>query len=402
MSHQSVSDIETGLTRKLTDTPVVSQVNSIFNHAIEKKASDIHIELYEHLFRVRLRLDGVLKEEAKLSLFQKDSIISRIKIMANLDIAEKRRPQDGRIRFNYQNNEIDLRVSTLPTGYGEKVVLRILDKSSIDLNLHNLGFEAPDMEKFVKNIHLPYGMILVTGPTGSGKTTTLYGALNELNSEQVNITTIEDPVEYDLQGINQTQVNSEIGLTFSKILRSILRQDPNIIMLGEIRDGETAEIATRAALTGHMVLSTLHTNDAPSALTRLIDLGVEPFLAASSIRLIVAQRLVRKICTNCNPVLKTLHIPIDAGLEGINGTVQKGSGCIECNCTGYKGRVALFEILEINQGISELIAAKSSPEQIKNAAIKAGMTSLRESGIKKIKAGLTTPEEVLRETSLLI
>jgi type IV pilus assembly protein PilB len=398
-SNTKVNNRFKALTDLLVDTPVVHQVNTIIGHAVDLNASDIHIEIYENIFRVRYRIDGILMEAANLSPYQKDAIVSRIKIMANLDIAEKRRPQDGRVRFNKDGEDIDLRVSTLPTGYGEKIVLRILDKTALNLNLEHLGFDDDDIQIFRKNIHLPYGMILVTGPTGSGKTTTLYGALSELNSENVNITTIEDPVEYDLVGINQTQVNSDISLTFSEILRSILRQDPNIIMVGEIRDRETAEIATRAALTGHMVLSTLHTNDAPSAITRLIDLGVEPFLVSSCIRMVVAQRLVRKVCGNCS-VEKAIDFTNKDHVNGLKKELTEGEGCEKCNGTGYKGRLALFEILEVNSHISELISEGAGQGSIKREAVDNGMKSLREAGLQKINLGQTTLQEVLRETSL--
>jgi type IV pilus assembly protein PilB len=377
----------------------VQQVNTIIHSAVEMGASDIHMEPYEHVFRVRFRLDGILHEKAQPELHNKDAIISRLKIMANLDIAEKRRPQDGRIRVESNDKIIDLRVSTLSTNFGEKIVLRILDKSALNLELDQLGFEERNLKIFRNNVHLPYGMILVTGPTGSGKTTTLYGALNELNNNSLNITTIEDPIEYQLDGINQTQINSDIGLTFSGILRSILRQDPNIIMVGEIRDKETAEIAIRAALTGHLVLSTLHTNDAPSAVARLIDMGVEPFLIASSVRLVVAQRLVRKICQHCSyqyepesSVLKEL------GISDLKGNLKKGKGCEKCNQTGYKGRIALFELLEINDSVSGMMGKQFTSSELRNSVKNGGGKNLREAGIQKIIEGITTPEEVLRET----
>lgn len=378
---------------------VVQQVNTIIDQAIEMGASDIHIEPYEEQVRVRYRLDGVLQRVGEIALMNKDAVISRIKIMAHLDIAEKRRPQDGRIRLEKEQNSIDLRVSTLPTDFGEKVVLRILDKSNQRLNLRELGFEEDNLLKFKKAIHHPYGMILVTGPTGSGKTTTLYAALNELNTEEVNITTIEDPIEYNLHGINQTHVHSDIGLTFSHALRSILRQDPNIIMVGEIRDLETAEIAIRSALTGHLVFSTLHTNDAPSAITRLVDMGIESFLVASSVRLVMAQRLVRRICTNCKQIYKPDEILLkDLGLNGQVDSFYKGKGCEKCNGTGFKGRTALFEIMPMSDGLSEKVVNHSGGHNLKKQAKAEGMVTLREAGIQKIKDGLTTPEEVFRET----
>ena len=355
----------------ISNGSVVQQVNTIIHKAIEVGASDIHVEPYEERVRVRYRMDGVLQHIGELSLMHKDALISRIKIMAHLDIAEKRRPQDGRIRIEKEKNSIDLRVSTLPTDFGEKVVLRILDKSEQRLDLKQLGFEQENLKTFRKAINHPYGMILVTGPTGSGKTTTLYSALNELNTDQVNITTIEDPIEYNLVGINQTHVRSDIGLTFSHALRSILRQDPNIIMVGEIRDLETAEIAIRAALTGHLVLSTLHTNDAPSAITRIVDMGIESFLVASSVRLVMAQRLVRRICESCKQEYVPDEILLkDLNLNGSSCTFYKGEGCEQCN--GSHG--------------------------LKKQAIADGMVTLREAGIQKIRDGLTTPEEVFRET----
>lgn len=386
------------LTKELANRSVIQIINTILHTAIEESVSDIHLESFEDMFRVRFRLDGVLQDAARIEMYHREAVISRIKIMAGLDIAEKRRPQDGRIRIDKENESIDLRVSTLPTVFGEKIVMRILDKGALNLDLEELGFEENSLEIFRRNIHLPYGMILVTGPTGSGKTTTLYGALNELNTDHVNITTIEDPIEYNL-GINQTQVHSEIGLSFSAILRSILRQDPNIIMLGEIRDGETAKIAVRSALTGHMVMSTLHTNDAPSAVDRLADVGVEPFLIASSVRLILAQRLVRRVCTNC----KEFYTPEEMDLKKLNvmefsGKFARGSGCDECNHTGYKGRVSLFELMEITDELSEMINEGANSSALKVSVRKNGMVTLREVGVEKIRKGVTSPEEVIRET----
>lgn len=378
---------------------VVQQINRIIYRAIDEGVSDIHFEIYEEYFRVRYRLDGVLQKVGELAIGQKDAIISRIKIMADLDIAEKRRPQDGRIRIDHKDYSVDVRVSTLPTDFGEKVVLRILDKGNQSLQLEALGFEEANLASFRRAIRYPYGMILVTGPTGSGKTTTLYSALNELNSEEVNITTIEDPIEYNLEGINQMHVRSDIGLDFSQALRSILRQDPNIIMVGEIRDRKTAEIAIRAALTGHLVFSTLHTNDAPSAVTRLLDMGIEPFLVASSVRLIMAQRLVRKICTSC----KTQQSPDPDLMEQLNmrqEPIAIGEGCETCNTRGYLGRIALIELLEMDSRLRELINDRSGASKVKQVAEKGGMTTLREAGIAKIKEGITTPSEVLRETRL--
>lgn len=385
--------------KKLFNGSVVGQVNTIVYHAINMRASDIHIEPYEESFRLRYRLDGVLQEMGELNLGQKDAILSRLKIMAKLDIAEKRRPQDGRIRIEKDKKTIDLRVSTLPTEFGEKIVLRILDKTEQRLELKHLGFEEKNLREFRKAIANPYGMILVTGPTGSGKTTTLYAALSELNTPEVNITTIEDPIEYNLPGINQTQVRSDIGLTFSTALRAILRQDPNIIMVGEVRDKETAEIAIRSALTGHLVFSTLHTNDAPSAITRLIDMGIEPFLVASSVRLVMAQRLVRRICPEC----KTEYVPeqevvAELGLQN-QQTFYHGTGCEHCNGTGFKGRVALIELMPVSDILSELVVKQSGAHELKKQALADGMVTLRQSGVQKITEGVTTVEEVIRETT---
>lgn len=381
---------------------VIKQVESIIQEAINTGVSDIHIEPYEKKFRLRYRIDGVLQEVAELQFNQKDAMVSRVKIMADMDIAEKRRPQDGRIKFRSQDgNEIDLRVSILPTQHGEKIVLRILDKSQLQLKLESLGFDNDILRDFRKAIHNPYGMILVTGPTGSGKTTSLYAALNELNTQEVNITTIEDPIEYNLEGINQTQVHEEIGLSFAHTLRSILRQDPNIIMVGEIRDKETAEIAIRSALTGHLVFSTLHTNDASAAVSRLVDMGVEPFLIASSVRLVMAQRLVRKICSHCKEDYKPDPFMLkELGLAKENIAYKKGRGCEKCNETGYKGRTALIELLVFNENISEKILSNADSGEIKKTAKKHGLTTLREVGIKKIKNYVTTVEEIYRETVL--
>ena len=383
---------------QLLNGSTIDQVNTIIHKAIEMRVSDIHIETFEKSLRLRYRLDGVLREICELSLSQQDPILSRLKIMSKLDIAEKCRPQDGRIRIGQGNENVDLRVSTLPTEFGEKIVLRILDKSEQRLELRQLGFEETNLKQFRKAIANPYGMILVTGPTGSGKTTTLYAALSELNTPEVNITTIEDPIEYNLPGINQTQVRSDIGLTFSTALRAILRQDPNIIMVGEVRDKETAEIAIRSALTGHLVFSTLHTNDAPSAITRLIDMGIEPFLVASSVRLVMAQRLVRRICPQC----KTEYVPeqevvAELGLED-QQTFYHGTGCEHCNGTGFKGRVALIELMPVSDALSELVVKQSGAHELKKQALSDGMVPLRQLGVQKIKEGVTTVEEVIRET----
>ena len=383
---------------RLGEGSVVQQVNHAITRAIEMGASDIHVEPYEACFRVRYRLDGVLQDQGELALRQREAITSRLKIMAGLDIAEKRRPQDGRIRFERGDQVIDLRVSTLPTDFGEKVVLRILDKSSVQLELETLGFSTPQLELFRRAINQPYGMILVTGPTGSGKTTTLYAALNAMNTPAVNITTIEDPIEYHLHGINQTHVRADIGVTFAHALRAFLRQDPNIIMVGEMRDSETVEIAIRAALTGHLVLSTLHTNDAPSTLTRLTDMGVEPFLVASSVRLVIAQRLVRRICAHCKEaVVLDRALARQLGIDKLEAF--RGAGCERCHGSGYKGRTALLEIMPIGESLAELIADGASTHRLRSHARTEGMQTLREAAVAAFLAGITTAEEVLRETS---
>ena len=387
------------------EAPVIRLVNYILLNAIKKGASDIHIEPYEKFFRVRFRIDGVLHEELRPPIRLKNAITSRLKIMSSLDIAERRLPQDGRIKLKIgKGREMDFRVSVLPTLFGEKVVLRLLDKSNLQLDMTKLGFEVDQLELFQTAIHQPYGMILVTGPTGSGKTTTLYSALSELNREDVNISTAEDPVEFNLPGITPVPIHADIGLDFAAALRSFLRQDPDIIMVGEIRDYETAEIAVKAALTGHLVLSTLHTNDAPSTVNRLLNMGVEPFLVTASVNLILAQRLARRICSKCKvPVevppetLKELGVPEDE-IENFP-TVHKGAGCPACNNTGYKGRVALYEVMWLYDDLKDLIIEGASAAELKAAAIKLGMKTLRMSGINKVKEGVTTIEEVLRVTA---
>ncbi len=380
--------------------PVVKLVNLILMDAIKKGASDIHIEPYEKMFRVRFRIDGVLYEIMKPPLKLKNALISRIKIMSRLDIAERRLPQDGRIKLRVRGGEMDFRVSVLPTLFGEKVVLRLLDKSNLQLDMTKLGFEETQLKLFKDAIHKPYGMVLVTGPTGSGKTTTLYSALSELNKTTENISTAEDPVEFNLPGINQVQIHEAIGLTFAAALRSFLRQDPDIIMVGEIRDFETAEIAIKAALTGHMVLSTLHTNDAPSTINRLLNMGVEPFLVSSSVNLILAQRLARRVCTQCKEEAEVPEeVLLDLGVDEDDiGTFQcyKGSGCNVCSNTGYKGRIALYEVMPIYEEIKELILVGASTTEIKREAMRLGMLTLRQSGILKLKQGITTIEEVIR------
>ncbi len=390
------------LKEAVEEAPVVKLVNLILGEAINRGASDIHLEPYEKQFRVRYRIDGVLYDIMQPPLKLKAALSSRIKIMSELDIAERRLPQDGRIKLKAQGREVDLRVSTLPTLFGEKIVMRILDKSNLQLEMTKLGFDEKPLHDFEDSIRSPFGMVLVTGPTGSGKTTTLYSALNTINTIDVNIMTSEDPVEYNLMGINQVQVKEEIGLTFASALRSFLRQDPDIIMVGEIRDFETAEIAVKAALTGHLVLSTLHTNDAPSTISRLLNMGIEPFLVSASVLLILAQRLCRKICSNCREEEK---VPIQALMnigfpeeEANQITCFVGKGCNKCNDTGYKGRVALYEVMPVKDELKELILEGAAASEIKKTAVRLGMNTLRTSGLAKIKEGVTTLEEVLRVT----
>jgi type IV pilus assembly protein PilB len=398
-------DLE-NLERMSEDAPVVKLVNVILVDALRRGASDIHIEPYEKEFRVRFRMDGVLYSIMTPPMKMRDALTSRLKIMARLDIAEKRLPQDGRIkirvRLENRSRELDFRVSTLPTIFGEKMVLRLLDKENLRLDMTQLGFESGSLEKFKRNISKPYGMVLVTGPTGSGKTSTLYSAIQSLNTPETNIITAEDPVEFNLQGINQVQMKEQIGLNFAAALRSFLRQDPNIILVGEIRDFETAEIAVKAALTGHLVLSTLHTNDAPSTISRLMNMGIEPFLVATSVNLIQAQRLVRRICKECKTLVHTPEEAlIDVGfpaseLDDIK--TFKGAGCPACNGTGYKGRVGLYEVMEITEDLRELILVGASGLELRRKAIEDGMLTLRHSGLEKIRQGMTTVEEVVRET----
>jgi len=406
--HGAVDNIEVIETQQMDEGseiegPIIKIVNGILIKAIKVGASDIHFEPYERVFRVRYRLDGVLRREMALPNKIRNAIISRLKIMARLDIAEKRLPQDGRIKLRLgKGREMDFRVSSVPTLFGEKVVLRLLDKSALQLDLTKLGFEQSSLEDLEKAIHKPVGMILVTGPTGSGKTTTLYSVLSELNKESENIMTAEDPVEYNFMGINQVQMHEDIGLTFASSLRSFLRQDPDIIMVGEIRDFETAQIGIQAALTGHLVLSTVHTNDAPGTVSRLIDMGIEPFLISSSVILILAQRLIRKICSECREQIKVHpQLLIDLGVapdEAKNFNVFKGKGCAICSGTGYKGRVGLYEVMTMKEEVKELVLSRSSTSEIKKEAIRLGMKTLRQSGIHKVKEGLTTIEEVVRAT----
>jgi len=385
------------------EAPVVKLCNAILLSAIKKKASDIHVEPYEKSFRVRFRIDGILQEEMRPPLKLRNAITSRLKIMASLDIAERRLPQDGRIKLKIGGNrEMDFRVSVLPTLYGEKIVMRLLDKGSLQLDMTKLGFDIKPLADFKVAIKKPYGMVLVTGPTGSGKTTTLYSALSELNTTDRNISTAEDPVEYNLHGINQVQMHEDIGLNFAAALRAFLRQDPNIVMVGEIRDFETAEIAVKAALTGHLVLSTLHTNDAPSTVSRMLNMGIEPFLVTASVNLVVAQRLARRICESCKgPGEKHPDALARMGMteEQIRtANIMKGRGCQVCNNTGYKGRVALYEVMPFTDSLKELVLQGESAAGLKAEMIRGGTQSLRMAGLAKILEGMTTPEEILRVT----
>jgi type IV pilus assembly protein PilB len=384
---------------EVNEAPVIQLVNLIISEAIKSGASDIHIEPYEKILRLRYRIDGHLQEMTPPPKQFQNAIISRIKILSELDIAEKRLPQDGRFRVKYNNRAIDFRVATCPTIYGEKVVIRILDQGNLMLNLTDLGFEQHVLDKFEREIRKPWGMILVTGPTGSGKSTTLYSALSTINDARKNIQTIEDPVEYNLMGINQVHARPDIGLTFSAALRSFLRQDPDIIMIGEIRDLDTAEIAIKAALTGHLVLSTLHTNDAPSSIQRIINMGVEPFLVTASVNMIQAQRLVRRICTNC----KIEYRPSDELLQALESlppdvVFRKGEGCDRCRQTGFKGRVGLYEVMTVSDKMRDKIINGISTTALKKMAIEEGMESLRMAGLRKVGEGVTTVEEVLSAT----
>lgn len=385
-----------------SDVPIIKLVSLIIYEAHRNRASDIHLEPLEKRFRVRYRIDGVMQEVDSPPKRLQAAIISRVKIMANMKIAEKRVPQDGRIQVNVKGRELDLRVSTVPTGHGESIVMRILDKQNLALGLPKLGFLADDQETFTRLIGLPDGIILVTGPTGSGKTTTLYACLNFVNKPDRKIITVEDPVEYQMSGINQVHVREDIGLTFASALRSILRQAPNIVMIGEIRDSETARIATEAALTGHLVFSTLHTNDAPSAITRLQDIGVKPFLVASSVRAIIAQRLVRTVCEHCReehqPTSTELNLLGAAAQQFAGVQLYRGRGCNKCALTGYSGRAGIFEILIINDEIQRMIFEKTSSIEIRQKARELGMRTLREDGLRKVVIGTTTLDEVLRAT----
>lgn len=386
------------------EAPVVTLVNAVLADAAKRRASDIHIEPYEKVFRIRFRTDGVLQDVMNPPLRLKNPLVSRLKVMAELDIAERRLTQDGRIKLKMGGGqELDIRVSVLPTLFGEKVVMRLLDKSNLQLDMSKLGFDPHTLKDFHEAIHKPYGMILITGPTGSGKSTTLYSALCELNKPDVNISTAEDPVEYNLVGVNQVQVKDDIGLTFAACLRSFLRQDPDIIMVGEVRDLETAQIAVKAALTGHLVLSTLHTNDCPSTVDRLLNMGVEPFLLTSSINLIVAQRLVRRICSNCKAPVEVsaealINVGVDPAEAGMGFPTFRGQGCPTCNQTGYKGRLGLYEVMVMHEPLKDLILKGASASELKREAVKLGMSTLRMGAIQKMRDGLTTIEETVRVT----
>ncbi len=399
---EQVEDADTGNEATGSDAPIIRLVYLLITEAYKMKASDIHLEPLEKRFRIRYRIDGVLREMESPPKYLQANIISRIKIMSHMDISEKRLPQDGRIQVWVQGNDIDLRVSDIPTSHGESIVMRILDKSSIQLDIPQLGFYTDDQEKIDKIIGFPDGIFLVTGPTGSGKTTSLYAFLNAINTTNRKIITVEDPVEYQLAGINQVQVNPQVQMTFANALRAMLRQAPNIIMVGEIRDLETAEIAINASLTGHLVFSTLHTNDAPSAVTRLIDMGVKPFLVASSVRAIMAQRLVRRVCKNCampyTPTADEIRL-LNLDEDYIrNASFKKGRGCSACGNTGYKGRMGIYEIFVLGEEIQDLIYNKAAATVIRDAARKSGMRTLREDGLRKAASGTTTLEEVLGAT----
>lgn len=413
MSDLDVEDMEiigddeqvdlSSLERATEEAPVVKMVNAILQDAIRKKASDIHVEPYEKLFRVRYRIDGVLYEVMKPPLKLKNAITSRIKIMAELDIAERRLPQDGRIKIKLGGGkDMDFRVSCLPTLFGEKIVMRLLDKGNLQTDLTKLGYEPDALAHFMHEIHKPFGMVLVTGPTGSGKTVSLYSAISELNKVSENISTAEDPVEFNFAGINQVQMHEDIGLNFSAALRSFLRQDPDIIMIGEIRDFETAEIAIKAALTGHMVLSTLHTNDAPATINRLLNMGIEPFLVASAVNLITAQRLARRVCSECKqPEEIPVQALIGAGVspeEASTYVCMRGKGCPACNNTGYKGRVGFYQVMPMREEIKELILNGANTAEIKRESMRIGIKTMRQSGLTKLKEGVTSFEEVLRIT----
>lgn len=395
---EQISEMEEEILNEVNNAPVVRLVDSVIQHAIRAKASDIHIEPYENNIRIRFRIDGELQEIMTSSKTTHSAIVTRIKILGKMDIAEKRIPQDGRVEMHVDNKDIDLRISVLPTVYGEKIVLRLLDRSSTILTKTQLGFSAENIKMFDKLIQTPNGIILVTGPTGSGKTTTLYAVLQELNKINRNIITVEDPVEYRLNGINQVQVNIKAGLTFANGLRSILRQDPDIIMIGEIRDTETAEIAVRAAITGHLVLSTMHTNDSASTVSRLVDMGIEPFLVSSSVVGVVAQRLVKKVCTNCKTEYKPAHSEMELHNLNDDDMLYKGEGCSLCGKTGYKGRTAIHEVLLMTRELREMVDEHASIDEIRSAATKYGTLSLKNSCSQLVRSGVTTTDEMLKVT----
>jgi type IV pilus assembly protein PilB len=391
---------ETVTQAQINDAPVVKLINGLLSEAVRRGASDIHIEPFEHEMRVRYRIDGALSEVMKPPLKMKAALTSRVKILAQLNIAERRVPQDGRIKLKLANRVIDFRVSTLPVLFGEKIVMRILDKGNLTLDLATFGFEPKAEAELLRAILNPYGMVLVTGPTGSGKTTTLYSCLQRINTIDTNIMTAEDPVEYNLPGINQVQVRADIGLTFASALKAFLRQDPNIIMIGEVRDLETGGIAIKAALTGHLVLSTLHTNDAPSTITRMVDMGVEAFNVASAVNLVVAQRLVRRICKDCKaPATYTALEIASLGTNLEHVKFMKGQGCETCGGSGYKGRQGLYEVMSLTPELRRLILRGGSVEELRDQAVRDGMLTLRMDGIKKVERGVTTLEEVVKETA---
>jgi type IV pilus assembly protein PilB len=391
------------LQAEVNQAPVVKFINGLLTDAVMRGVSDIHIEPFEREIRVRYRLDGALKEVMKPPFKMKAALTSRIKILSDLNIAERRVPQDGRIKLRVRNKVVDFRVSTLPVIFGEKIVLRILDKGNLTFDLTKFGFEPQAEKDFMHAISRPYGMVLVTGPTGSGKTTTLYSALSRINTDEVNIMTAEDPVEYNLHGINQVQVRAEIGMSFAAALRAFLRQDPNIIMVGEIRDLETGGISIKAALTGHLVLSTLHTNDCASTVTRLIDMGLEPFNVASALNLVTAQRLVRRICADCKAEAKYGHEYIDAAKLpekwGAETTFYKGTGCEKCDGTGYRGRQGLYEVMAMSPELRRAIMEARGTDDLRQIALDQGMLTLRMDGLKKVERGVTTLEEIIKETS---
>jgi type IV pilus assembly protein PilB len=393
-----ISDSDSEALSDVSNAPVVRLVNSVIQHAIRSRASDIHIEPFDKHLRIRFRVDGELQEIMKSAKAAHAAIVTRIKIMGKMDIAEKRVPQDGRVEMSLDGKDVDLRISILPTVYGEKIVIRLLGRSDLVMSKEQLGFSETNIVLFDSIIKSTNGIILVTGPTGSGKTTTLYAVLRELNKINKNIITVEDPVEYRLEGINQVQVNTKAGLTFANGLRSILRQDPDIIMIGEIRDGETAQIAVRAAITGHLVLSTMHTNDAASTVSRLVDMGVEPYLVSSSVVGVTAQRLLRRICPECKTSYQSDRAEMDVLRVREPITLYKGTGCSNCNHTGYRGRIAIHEIMQVTGQIRDLIDKRASMDHIRNVANKQGTTTLRDNSVELVRKGITTVDELLKVT----